>query len=304
MKILIIEDELIFRRMVKKYLLEAGYEIVEAEDGLSAWELFQKEPFQLVITDWMMPGLDGPALVQKIRTSGQRSYTYIIMLTAMDDKDNIVLGLESGADEYLTKPFNSRELIARVASGMRILRLEEELMQARHQMEALAMHDGLTGLLNRRAIEEYAEAEFNMAGRKERPLSVILIDIDHFKNVNDQFGHKFGDHALQQVGKILTEELRTYDRIGRWGGEEFILILPETQLGDAATVAERVRIRTAATLISLENGESFSIHISLGVACTTGQFQSLAKLIDAADQALYQAKQTGRDRVCIFEASQ
>ena len=304
MKILIVEDELIFRRMVKKYLLEAGYDIVEAEDGQAAWELYKQTPFQLVITDWMMPGFDGPALVQKIRTSGQKSYTYIIMLTAMDDKDNIVLGLESGADEYLTKPFNSRELIARVASGMRILRLEEELMQARMQTEALAMHDGLTGLLNRRAIEEYAEAEFNMAGRKGRQLSAVLIDIDHFKNVNDQFGHKFGDHALQQVAKILTEELRTYDRIGRWGGEEFILILPETQLADAATVAERVRIRTAATQISLENGESFSIHISLGVACTSRQFQSLTKLIDAADQALYQAKQTGRNRVCIFEPSQ
>ena len=304
MKILIIEDELIFRRMVKKYLLEAGYEIVEAEDGLSAWELFQKEPFQLVITDWMMPGLDGPALVQNIRTSGQKSYTYIIMLTAMDNKDNIVLGLESGADEYLTKPFNSRELIARVASGMRILRLEEELMQARIQMEALAMHDGLTGLLNRRAIEEYAEAEFNMAGRKKQAMSVILLDIDHFKNVNDRFGHKFGDVVLRQVAQTLKEDLRNYDRVGRWGGEEFLLILPDTELKDAFTVAERLRSKTAAVQISLENGETFSIHISLGTACTTGQFQSLAKLIDAADQALYQAKQTGRDRVCIFEASQ
>ncbi len=304
MKILIIEDELIFRRMVKKYLLEAGYEIVEAEDGLSAWELFQKEPFQLVITDWMMPGLDGPALVQKIRTSGQKSYTYIIMLTAMDDKDNIVLGLESGADEYLTKPFNSRELIARVASGMRILRLEEELMQARMQMEALAMHDGLTGLLNRRAIEEYAEAEFNMANRKKQAMSVILLDIDHFKNVNDRFGHKFGDVVLRRVAQTLKEDLRNYDRVGRWGGEEFLLILPDTELKDAVTVAERLRSKTAAAQISLENGESFSIHISLGTACTTGQFQSLAKLIDAADQALYQAKQSGRDRVCVFEASQ
>ena len=304
MKILIIEDELIFRRMVKKYLLEAGYEIVEAEDGLSAWELFQKEPFQLVITDWMMPGLDGPALVQKIRTSGQKSYTYIIMLTAMDNKDNIVLGLESGADEYLTKPFNSRELIARVASGMRILRLEEELMQARIQMEALAMHDGLTGLLNRRAIEEYAEAEFNMAGRKKQAMSVILLDIDHFKNVNDRFGHKFGDVVLRQVAQTLKEDLRNYDRVGRWGGEEFLLILPGTELRDAVTVAERLRSKTAAVQTSLENGETFSIHISLGTACTTGQFQSLAKLIDAADQALYQAKQSGRNRVCVFEAPQ
>jgi two-component system cell cycle response regulator len=304
MKILIVEDELIFRRMVKKYLLEAGHEIVEAEDGQAAWELFQREPFHLVITDWMMPGLNGPQLVENIRTSGQKNYTYIIMLTAMDNMDNVVLGLESGADEYLTKPFNGRELIARVASGMRILKLEQQLMQARQQMETLAMHDSLTGLLNRRAIEKYAEAEFNMAVRKERALSIVMLDIDHFKNINDRFGHIFGDHTLQQVAKILTEDMRTYDRIGRWGGEEFILILSDTQLKDAVTAAERVRIRTAGTQISLENGETFSIQISLGAACTTGQFSSLAKLIDAADQALYQAKQTGRNRVCIFEPSQ
>lgn len=304
MKILIVEDEPIYRRMVKRYLLEVGYDIVEAEDGQTAWELFQQEPFHLVITDWMMPGLNGPQLVQNIRSSEQINYTYIIMLTAMNDKDNVVLGLESGVDEYLTKPFNSKELIARVASGMRILRLEEQLMQARKQMEALAMHDSLTGLLNRRAIEEYAEAEFSMAGRKERALSVILLDIDHFKSINDRFGHKFGDHALQEVAKTLTKDLRNYDRIGRWGGEEFILILPDTQLVDAATVAERVRIQMAELQISLENGETFSVNISLGAACTTGKFPSLTKLIDAADQALYQAKQTGRNRVCIFEPLQ
>ena len=274
---------------------------MEAEDGQSAWELFQHEPFQLVITDWVMPRLSGPELVHKIRTSGEKNYTYIIMLTAMDDKDNVVVGLESGADEYLTKPFNSKELVARVASGMRILKLEEQLMLAHQQMEILAMRDGLTGLLNRRAIEEYAEAEFNLTLRKERVLSVIMLDIDHFKNINDRFGHNCGDHTLQQVAKILKEDLRIYDRIGRWGGEEFILILPDTQLMDAAKVAERIRARTAEMEMSLENGEEFSVQISLGIASTASQFSSLTKLIDAADQALYQAKQTGRNRVCIFE---
>ncbi|MDO8755121.1 MAG: diguanylate cyclase, partial [Anaerolineales bacterium] len=297
MKILIVEDEPIYRQMVKKYLHEAGYEIVEAEDGQSAWNLFQQEPFHLVITDWQMPGLNGPELIQNIRTSGQKTYTYIILLTAMDNKENVVLGLESGADEYLTKPFNSKELIARVASGMRILRLEEQLMQAHQQMEILAMHDGMTGLLNRRAIEEYAEAEFDMAVRNKRPLCVVLLDIDHFKSVNDRFGHKFGDHTLRQAAKILTEDLRSYDRVGRWGGEEFILVLPDTDLAFAAAVAERVRLRIAEMQISMDNGESFSINISLGVACTSAQFPSLTKLIDAADQALYQAKQAGRNRV-------
>ena len=301
MKILIVEDEAINRKLVKKSLQTAGYEITEAEDGLAAWELFQQEPFQLVITDWMMPGLNGPELVHKIRESGQKQYTYIIMLTAMNDEDNVVSGLESGADEYLTKPFNGRELVARVASGVRILKLEEQLMHARHQMEVLAMHDGLTDLFNRRAIEEHAEAEFSKAIRKDRPLSIILLDIDHFKNVNDQYGHKVGDTTLQHVEKILSDGIRTDDRVGRWGGEEFIVILPETELESALVVAERLRVRTAEAAIPLENEATLSVHISLGVACANGQFKSLANFIDAADQALYQAKQTGRNKVCTFE---
>lgn len=303
MKFLIAEDESINRRLVKKHLTDAGYETVEAEDGQAAWELFQSEPFHFVITDWMMPRLDGPALIQNIRNSGQSHYTYIILLTAMDETENVVHGLESGADDYLTKPLNGRELIARVSSGMRILKLEAQLMQARKQMEVLAMHDGLTGLLNRRAIEEHADAEFSIAGRKERPLSIILLDIDHFKKVNDTHGHKMGDKVLQRVAGILSEDLRKYDRLGRWGGEEFILILPDTDLQGAMIVAERLRVQTAETNISLENGEPFSVQISLGVATTDANFQTIAKFIDAADQALYKAKQAGRNQVCSFEHS-
>lgn len=301
MKILIAEDESINRRLVKKHLSDAGYETVEAEDGQAAWDLFQTEPFHFVITDWMMPRLDGPALIQNIRNSGQSHYTYIILLTAMDETENVVRGLESGADDYLTKPLNGRELIARVSSGMRILKLEEQLTQAKKQMEVLAMHDGLTGVLNRRAIEEQAEAEFSIARRKERPLSIILLDIDHFKRVNDTHGHKMGDKVLQQVAGVLSESLRKYDRLGRWGGEEFLLILPDTDLQGAMIVAERLRIQTAETNIPLENSEPFSVQISLGIATTNENFQTLAKFIDAADQALYKAKQSGRNRVCSFE---
>ncbi|NJN80036.1 MAG: diguanylate cyclase [Anaerolineales bacterium] len=300
MKILIVEDEPINRKLVKQSLLTAGYEVVEANDGLSAWELFQQEPFQLIITDWMMPGLNGQELVHRIRTSKQKSYTYIIMLTAMDNEDNVVLGLESGADEYLTKPINSRELVARVASGVRILKLEEQLMQAHQQMETLAMYDGLTNLLNRRALEEFGKGELNKAIRKELPFCIILIDIDYFKSVNDQHGHKIGDIVLQAVAKILSEEIRDYDRIGRWGGEEFISIMPETHIHDAIIVAERMRTRIADTKILIENGASISIHISLGVACSNKQKISLSTLIDSADQALYQAKQNGRNQVCVF----
>jgi diguanylate cyclase (GGDEF)-like protein len=301
MKILIAEDDPGSLRLVKVHLLNAGYEVVEAEDGQLAWELFQRERFQMVITDWMMPRLDGRELIQRIRSSRHESYTYIIMLSAVDDKPNVVIGLESGADEYLTKPFDSKELLARVASGLRILKLEEQLTQARHQMEFLAMHDGLTDLFNRRAIEEQAEVELNHASRKGWPLSIILLDIDHFKAINDQFGHKVGDHTLRQLAQIISENLRRYDRAGRWGGEEFIVVLPDTQLPEAITAAERLRSMTAETKFFLENGESFPVHISLGVAWATGRYPSLTKFVDAADQALYQAKHSGRNRVCSHD---
>ena len=301
MKILIAEDDLGSRRLVKVRLLAAGYEVVEAEDGQAAWELFQREPFRLVITDWMMPRLDGPELIRRIRSSGQKSYTYIIMLTAIDSKPNVVVGLEFGADEYLTKPFDPMELIARVASGERIITLQEQLTQANRKMEILAMHDGLTDLFNRRAIEDHAEAELELAKRKERPLSILLLDIDHFKTYNDQYGHQGGDYLLRHLAKILTENLRQYDRAGRWGGDEFILILPETQLSEAMVVAERLRIKISGTKLSLENGEQISVQISLGVACVSGHYPSLIKFVDAADQALYQAKQSGRNWVCSYD---
>jgi len=301
MKILVAEDDPGSRRLVTVRLSTAGHEVVEAKDGQSAWELFQHEHFQMVITDWMMPRLDGPGLIQKIRSSGHQNYTYIIMLTAIDDKPKVVMGLESGADEYLTKPFDNKELLARVASGERILKLEEQLIEARHQMEALAMQDVLTGMLNRRAIEEHARTELDLAKRKERPLSIILLDIDHFKAINDQYGHSVGDQTLRHMSEILTKNLRQYDRIGRWGGEEFIVILPDTEISEAITVAERMRIATAETKLSLEQGGDYTVQISLGVACASGSYPTLVKLVDAADQALYKAKQTGRNRVCSFD---
>ncbi len=301
MKILIVEDDPSSRRLVKVRLSAAGYEVVEAEDGQFAWELLQREPFQIIITDWMMPRLDGPGLIQNIRSSGNKNYTYIILLTAIDDKPKVVVGLEAGADEYLTKPFDSKELLARVASGERILKLEEQLTAAHHKMEILAMHDELTGLFNRRAIEEHAKAELDLAKRKERTLSIVLLDIDHFKKINDQFGHNIGDYALRELAKILSENLRQYDRAGRWGGEEFIVILPDTPLSEAYLIAERLRIKASEMKLPLENGTELTLQISLGVASATLNYPNHTNLIDAADQALYEAKQSGRNRVCSFK---
>jgi two-component system chemotaxis response regulator CheY len=192
-------------------------------------------------------------------------------------------------------------LIARVAIGMRILKLEEQLNEAHHKMEILAMHDGLTGLFNRRAIEEHAEAELDLVKRKGRTLSILLLDIDHFKSINDQYGHKTGDDALRQLAQILTGNLRQYDRAGRWGGEEFIVILPDTQLSEAVNVGERLRVKVAETKLSLENDGGFSMQISVGVASASSHYPSLIRFIDAADQALYKAKQSGRNRVCSYD---
>jgi two-component system cell cycle response regulator len=300
MKILVAEDNPGSRRLVKVRLSAAGHEIVDVEDGQVAWELYQREPFQIVITDWMMPRLDGPGLIQKIRSSNNTNYTYIIMLTAIDDKPKVVIGLEAGADEYLTKPFDAKELIARVASGERIIKLEEQLIKARQQMENLAMQDGLTGLLNRRAIEEHTRTELTLAKRKEQPLSVILLDVDFFKAINDQYGHPVGDQVLRQLSDVLSQNLRQHDRIGRWGGEEFIVILPDTEISKATAVAERMRIAIAETQFAAGNSTHQNVQISLGVTCAQETYPSLEELVETADLALYKAKQTGRNRVCSF----
>jgi len=169
MRILIAEDDFDSRRLLKVRLQTVGHEVMEAEDGEAAWELFQRERARLVITDWMMPKLDGIELIRRIRAVGESGYTYIIMLSALDEKQNVVMGLEIGADEYLTKPFHPKELLARVAAGERILKLEETLTESQRQMTELAMRDGLTNVLNRRAAEEHLRAEFSRAARQSSP---------------------------------------------------------------------------------------------------------------------------------------
>lgn len=295
MKILIVEDDPDSRRLLKVRLVTAGFEVLEAEDGQAAWELFQAERCRLIITDWMMPRMDGPMLVRKIRAEGGPAYAYIIMLTALDDKSSVVTGLESGADEYLTKPFHPRELLARVATGQRVLNLQDSLAEQ-------ALHDGLTGLLNRRAIEEHARAELNRACRQNSALSLVIIDIDHFKAVNDRFGHHIGDLALRHVAAMLSHYVRPYDWAGRWGGEEFVLLFPGADLESAAQAAERIRANISETPLRLEDGRQVQLRASLGVACVSGEAgqapASFERLVQRADAALYRAKSEGRDRVC------
>lgn len=302
MRVLVVDDDPVLRKMLDVSLQEGGHTVVQASDGRAAWELLRTDPIRLVITDWMMPEMEGPELIQRIRTTPSPSYTYIILLTVKGGKDETVAGLETGADDYLAKPFDRRELRARVAVGERIVDLEARLHASRDQLEVLAMRDSLTGLFNRHAIQTHAEAEWSRGEREGKPVSLALLDIDHFKQVNDQQGHQIGDQALRLVAEVLSQRVRPYDWVGRWGGEEFLLVLPRADLAAARLVAERVRARVAATPLRLPDQTMLPLQASLGVSSTSsGSPPTLATLLLQADQALYQAKGAGRDRVIVYE---
>jgi two-component system chemotaxis response regulator CheY len=311
-KILIVDDDPQSRRLLAVNLAFAGHSVVEAPDGESAWALFQQERQRLIITDWMMPGMDGMQLIQKIRAAQDEGYTYIMMVTGLGTKPQRITGLESGADDYLTKPFDPGELLARVTIGERILKLEESLMASRRQMEVLAMHDTLTGLFNRRAIHDRALAELNRVARgtASSPLSVILLDVDRFKTINDTYGHEAGDRTLQLVAELLAQQLRSYDVLGRWGGEEFLMLLPGASAEEAAAAAERIRAALAQTELPVP-GATVLLSASLGVATLETEAGPLVpgvaeaseawldQLVRAADRALYQSKNAGRNRVSV-----
>ncbi len=298
MKLLIVEDDRIQRRFLEALLTKAGHEVVAAGDGLEAWAALQHEHQRLVITDWLMPGMDGQELIQNIRKAEWPHYTYIILLTSRDTHDQKVAGLKSGADDYLTKPIDRDELVARLAIGERILNLEERLKR-------LASIDGLTALQNRRALYENAKAELSRSSRENSSVSLILIDVDNFKSINDRYGHPAGDQALCLLARILQQDRRAYDQIGRWGGEEFVILLPGTARKEACTVAERLRCRIADSHLPLADGINLQLTVSLGVTSTSGRGNaeaiSLEILLHEADRALYSAKALGRNRVCAFD---
>lgn len=300
MKILVVDDDEVQRRLIKAQIRRAGHEVVEASSGEAAWEIVQNETIQFVITDWLMPGLSGVELTGLIRQAHWPFYTYVILLSVRADRDDVIDGLVSGVDDYLAKPWDSRELWARVEIGMRILSLESQLRESVQELHRLATRDTLTGLFNRRAVYEFAEAEAERARRQGSPLSLALLDIDHFKQINDHHGHVTGDQALKLASATIIESIRSYDQVGRWGGEEFLIVLPETTLGDAAHIAERVRTHVATTGMLLDSGERLFMQVSVGVA---GSDQDaplpVDMLINQADNALYQAKHEGRNRVCL-----
>jgi two-component system, cell cycle response regulator len=294
MKILIAEDDPISRRVLEANLLEWGYEVMVASDGGEAWEIIQQpESPSLIISDWMMPRMDGLALCREICNMKKSEYIYFIIITAKGEKKDIIEGLEAGADDFLTKPFNQEELKYRIRIGERIINLERRIME-------LANTDPLTGLLNRRAFMERMEQEMSRAQREKKPLSLILADIDHFKNVNDTYGHQIGDLVLQRFVGQLTTSTRLYDFLGRYGGEEFVVCLPGADGLRAASVAERMRRQVEDMEIMLpDDSRSIRITASLGTASDSiGSGENIDLLIKRADDALYSAKNKGRNCVC------
>jgi two-component system chemotaxis response regulator CheY len=305
MKVLIAEDDALLRQMLGAQLGAAGYELVTAENGLEAWELLQREHIRLLVVDWMMPGIDGPELIRRIRAAGWPGYTYIILLTAKSGRDDIVEGLNVGADDYVTKPFRHEELLARLGVGTRILELESRLSESLAREEALATRDSLTGLPNRRALYDRARVELSRAARERRSLGVILMDIDHFKRINDRFGHAAGDDALRQVATVLQRSQRDYDYTGRWGGEEFLVILPGAAIDHAALVAERIRAAMETIELRPAGGEAIGLRSSFGVASASPALRPIPidELLQQADDALYRAKAGGRNLVCVHPAA-
>jgi len=294
MKILIAEDDPISRRILEANLLEWGYEVMVASDGAEALEIIQQpESPNLIISDWMMPRMDGLALCREIRNVEKSEYIYFIILTAKGEKRDIIEGLEAGADDFLTKPFNQEELKYRTRIGERIINLERRIME-------LANTDPLTGLLNRRAFMERMKQEISRAQREKRPLSLILADIDHFKSVNDTYGHQIGDLVLQRFTGQLKTSARPYDFLGRYGGEEFLVCLPGADGLQTASIAERMRRQVEDMEIILpDDSRSIRITVSFGTASYAVESgENVDLLIKRVDDALYLAKNKGRNCVC------
>jgi diguanylate cyclase (GGDEF)-like protein len=297
-RILVADDSPVFRDLLQRILLEWGYEVIVVPDGQQAWDLLRQEDGpRLALLDWMMPGMEGAEVCRQVRAGIRDRYVYIMLLSVRSELEDVVNGMESGADDYIVKPFQIDELRARLRAGRRVLALQEELVQAREALREQATRDGLTGLWNRTAIFDILQNELARSSRSGAPLIVLMADLDGFKPVNDHFGHMAGDAVLREVAARMKAAVRRYDAVGRYGGEEFLMVLPGCELPSGLAQAERIR--------GAIDGESFlagdneiRLTCSLGAACAIPPAIPQADdLVREADAALYRAKRQGRNRV-------
>ena len=304
MKILIAEDDSVSRRMLTALLSRSGYEVVAVEDGVKAWEILQAEDApRLALLDWMMPGMDGVDVCRQARKQVGRPYAYLILLTAKGGKVDVIEGLESGADDYLTKPYDAQELKARMRVGLRILELEDNLVASRDAMQFKATHDPLTGLWNRGAVLDFLQRELSRARREKSALGILLCDLDDFKCINDTRGHEAGDEVLREVARHFKGAVRPYDAVGRYGGEEFLILLPGCELPTTRQRAEELRAAIAAQPVQTAQG-NIPVTLSMGVLVSRDWPQMDADaLLRTADDALYRAKAAGRNCVELARPS-
>ena len=298
MRILIAEDDDVARCKLESLLTRWGYEVISVEDGTKAWEVLQFEDSpRLTILDWMMPGLDGSDICRRLRQTSQGAYVYVLLLTSKVSKQDIVAGMEAGADDYLSKPYDAQELKVRVRAGERIIQLQEALREQ-------ATHDSLTGVWNHGAIIDILQRELARGEREGTALAAILVDLDKFKHVNDVYGHLAGDAVLQAVAARMSRALRRYDAMGRYGGEEFLIVLPGCHAEAARQLSERLRHCIAGEPVATSAGD-VSITISVGVATTgVGERTGAVAVLQRADDALYRAKREGRNRVVVIRSEE
>ena len=293
----VVDDDVSIRRLVRLFLKREGYAVIECTTGEEARAMLPTTAWDLAILDRKLPDIDGLVLCQELKSKPGFRTRYIIMLTGEDEQEDKVQGLELGADDYITKPFQYPELLARVRAGKRIVDLQKELVETNRRLELLSITDGLTKLHNHRFFQDELARAFEESHRYQRPLSLAMIDIDFFKKVNDTYGHAVGDDVLKRVAEIYRESVRSTDLVARYGGEEFAVMMPETDLEDAMTFAEKIRSIIEATPVQTQAGP-LQITVSLGVASVPrSTINGSKELIIAADKALYRAKKGGRNQV-------
>jgi two-component system cell cycle response regulator len=302
-KILIADDDLVSRRLLERTLQRSGYEVITAEDGRqAACELSKEGGPRLALIDWMMPELDGPGVCREVRSNHDGLYIYILLLTSKQSSEDVVKGLEAGADDYLTKPCHPAELKARLHTGRRILQLEDKLVEAREEMRFKATHDALTSLWDRGAILALLQSELSRSTREHYPVSLLLCDIDHFKRVNDTYGHPTGDEVLEEVSTRLLDSVRAHDAVGRYGGEEFLIVLSRCNREHLKSRAEQIRLTIGDVPFPTPEGV-ISVSLSLGAITIENwdKSMSIELFLKQVDAALYQAKASGRNRVIFAE---
>jgi diguanylate cyclase (GGDEF)-like protein len=295
--IAIVDDDAAIRRLVRLFLNRAGYETLECTTGGEARTALMSEPWDLAILDRRLPDMDGVVLAQELKSNHDFRTRYIIMLTGEDEQADKIEGLELGADDYITKPFQYPELLARIRAGKRIVDLQKELLQTNKRLELLSITDGLTKLHNHRHFQDELARAFEESQRYERPLSLAMIDIDFFKKFNDTHGHAVGDDVLKGAADLYRSSVRSTDLVARYGGEEFAVMMPETVLDDALVFAEKIRHLIETTPLKTQAGP-LNVTVSVGVASVPrSRIHSAKELIIAADRALYRAKKNGRNQV-------